>query len=115
MPRGFDANRFNRQMRAAQRKAEAEWKREIDRVNRENKRRVDAHNRKVVAHNKKVVTNYNRHVAKVNAHNAAVIADLNRQLRASPSGPRYTAMNRRSLIASKKPLLDAIPANGTHS
>jgi hypothetical protein len=109
MPRGFDAAKFNREMRAAQRKAEAELKREVDRANRENKRAVDAYNRevdrvnranqqrldsynrKVDQHNQKVVADHNRHVGKVNAHNRAVVADLNRQLRAAPSGPRYTA------------------------
>jgi TIR domain-containing protein len=70
-------------MRAAQRKAEQQFRREakkaereinreIDRANRGNQRRVDAHNRKVDRHNK------------------AVIDDLNRQLRAASSGPRYT-------------------------
>lgn len=109
MARGFDAARFNREMRAAQRKAEAELKREVDRVNRENQRRVDAHNRevdrvnrenqrrvdahnrKVDQHNKKVVADFNRQVDSVNAHNRAVVAELNRQLRAASSGPRYTA------------------------
>lgn len=87
MPRAFDAGRFNRELRAAQRRAETQWKREVDRVNRENKRRVDAYNRKVDQHNKKVVSDYNR---KTEANNRAVIADLNRQLRAASSGPRYT-------------------------
>lgn len=40
-------------------------------MNRENQRRVDAHNRKA------------------DAHNQAVIADINRQLRTAMSGPRY--------------------------
>ncbi len=87
MARGFDAAKFNREIRAAQRKAEAQLKREVDRVNRENQRRVDAYNRKVDQHNKKVVADYNR---QVDARNRAVIADLNRQLRAASSGPRYT-------------------------
>ncbi len=102
MARGFDAAKFNREMRAAQRKAEAQLKREVDRVNRENQRRVDAHNRKVDQHNQKVVADYNRKVdqhnkkvvadynRQVDARNRAVIADLNRQLRAASSGPRYT-------------------------
>ncbi|HYI98440.1 MAG TPA: toll/interleukin-1 receptor domain-containing protein [Thermoleophilaceae bacterium] len=108
MPKRFDANKFNREIRAAQRKAEAEVKREVDRVNRanqrnvdaynrevdrtnrENQRRVDAHNRKIDQQNKKTVTDYNRHVSKVNAHNRAAVADLNRQLRAASTGPRYT-------------------------
>jgi hypothetical protein len=103
-------------MRAAQRRAEQEWRRqaqkaereinrEIDRVNRENQRRVDAHNRKVDAENKRRVDAHNREVERVNRenqrridahnrnvdrHNQAVIDDLNRQLRAASSGPRYT-------------------------
>jgi hypothetical protein len=103
-------------MRAAQRKAEQEWRRqvqqaereinrEIDRVNRENQRRVDQHNRKVDAENKRRVDAYNRdvdrtnrenqrrvdeHNRKADRHNQSVIADLNRQLRAASTGPRYT-------------------------
>jgi hypothetical protein len=80
-------------------------KREIDRVNRENKRRVDTYNRKVDAHNKREVDRvnrenkrrvdaYNRDVAahnrKADAHNKKVIADINHQLRAASAGPRYT-------------------------
>ena len=98
MAKGFDAAKFKREVRAAQRKVETELKREvarvnrenqreIDRVNRENQRRVDAHNRKVDQHNKRAVADYNR---RADAHNRAVIADLNRQLRAASSGPRYT-------------------------
>ena len=102
MASGFDAAKFNREMRAAERKAEAEWKREVDRVNRENQRRVAAYNRKVDQHNKKVVADYNRKVdqhnkkvvadynRQVDARNRSAIADLNRQLRAASSGPRYT-------------------------
>lgn len=97
MTRRFDAARFEREIRAAQRKAEAQLKREtdaynreVDRVNRENQRRVDACNRKADQHNKKVVADYNRHVASVNAHNRAVVGELNRQLSAASSGPRYT-------------------------
>lgn len=101
MPRRVDVNKLNRQLREAQRKAEAQWKRDIDRANRENQRRadaanrenqrrVDAHNRKVEQHNRKVVADYNRDVTRVNAHNAAVITSLQRQLRGAPTGPRYT-------------------------
>lgn len=108
MTRGFDAAKLNRAIRDAQRQAEAQRKREIDRlncenrkrvaaynqevarVNRENQRRVDDHNRKVDQHNKKVIAGFNRQVESVNAHNRAAIADLNRQLRAASSGPRYT-------------------------
>lgn len=105
MSRGFDPNKFNREMRAAQRKAEAAFKREatkaereinreIDRVNRENQRRVDAYNGKVDQQNENAVADYNRkvdaHNRKTDAHNKGVIADINRQLRAASSGPRYT-------------------------
>ena len=94
----FNANEFNRKMRAAQRKAEQQLKREIDRVNRANKKAVDDYNRKVNAHNKKVVDDYNRrvrdHNRKAEAHNKKVIADLNRQLRSPSSRVRYTEQER---------------------
>lgn len=95
MASGFDANKFNREMRAAQRKAEAAWKREVGRVNRENQRAVDKYNREVERHNKRVIADHNRQIAKHNreadAHNRRVIADINRRLRlASSSGPTYT-------------------------
>jgi hypothetical protein len=97
MARKFDAAKFNRDMRAAHRRAEAKQRqeinrvnRDIDRVNRENQRRVDAHNRKVDQHNNRVIADHNRHVDQVNSHNRAVIAELNRQLRMSSTGARYT-------------------------
>lgn len=105
MAQRFDASKFNRQIRDAQRKAEAEWRREVDRVNRENRRRVDAHNRKVEQHNRKAVADhnrrveqhnrkvtadYNRQVDRANAHNRAALAELDRRLRTASSGPRYT-------------------------
>jgi hypothetical protein len=95
MPSGFDAARFNREMQAAQRRAQAEAKRqidaynrEVDRVNRENQRRVEAHNRKAVAdynrevdrvnrQNQREVEAYNRKAA---AHNQRVLNDHNRQV-----------------------------------
>lgn len=91
MPGSFDRQKFNRELRAAERKAQAAWKREVDRVNRENKRRVDAYNRKVDQHNNRVLADYNRRVDRVNRHNQAVFAELNKQLRAGSSTPRYTA------------------------
>lgn len=101
MAQRFDVNKFNREVREAQRKAVAAYNREVDRVNRENRRRaeaanrelqrrVDAHNRRADQHNRKVVGDYNRQVDAVNAHNAAVISDLQRQLRTASSGVRYT-------------------------
>jgi hypothetical protein len=86
-------------------KIEREMKRQIERANRENKRNVEAHNRKVKqavdSHNRKVqreqtreVDAYNSKVAahnrKADAHNKRVIEDINRQLRAASTGPRYT-------------------------
>lgn len=90
MPQRVNLNGLNRQIRQAQRKADDEWRREIDRVNRENQRRVNTHNRKVEEHNRKVITSYNRHVDHVNAHNAATISDMQRQLRRASNGPQYT-------------------------
>lgn len=100
MAQRFDASRLNREIRAAQRTAEAavkremdraerENRREVDRVNRENQRRVDAHNRKAEQHNRKVIADYNRDVDRVNRHNAAVVGDLKRHLAAS-TRPQYT-------------------------
>lgn len=105
MAQGFNAARFEREVRAAQRRAEQEMRRrvsalnrEVNRVNRENQRRVDEHNRRVARHNQQAIDNYNRDVARVNEHNrrvdrrdAAAIAELNRKLRsASTQGVRYT-------------------------
>jgi hypothetical protein len=82
----FDPRKIEREMRAAQRKAEAEVKREIDRVNRENKRRVEAHNRKVEQHNRKVVADYNREVDKVNRENQRRVEAQNRKVEAENKG-----------------------------
>lgn len=93
----FDANKFKRDMQAAQRKAEAQIKRQIGDVNRKNQRAVDEHNRKARAHNQKVVNQFNQQVnahnqgvRRVNAHNARVVGDLQKQLRSAGTGPRYT-------------------------
>jgi hypothetical protein len=95
----FNPSEFNRKLRAAQRKAEQETKREIDRVNRANKKAVADYNRKAEAHNRKVVADYNARVRQRNrradAHNQKVIADLNRQLRSDTSRIRYTEPERR--------------------
>lgn len=95
----FNANEFNRKMREAQRRAEQQLKREVDRVNRANKKAVDDYNRKVDAHNRKVVADHNTrvrdHNRRAGAHNKKVIADLNRQLRSASSSIRYTEPERR--------------------
>lgn len=85
----FNANKFKREMRAAQRK--------INDINRKNERAVEQYNRKARAHNQKVaenfnqqVKNHNKEIRRVNAHNERVIGDLQKRLRTTDSGPRYT-------------------------
>jgi hypothetical protein len=95
----FNPNEFKQKMREAQRRAEQQIKREVDRVNRVKKKAVDDYNRKVDARNKKVIADYNsrvrEHNRKADAHNKKVIADLNRQLRSTTSGIRYTEPEQR--------------------
>jgi hypothetical protein len=67
------ASEFNRRLRAAQRQAEQQIKREMQRVQRE----VDAQNRRIDAADKKAVDDYNR---KTQTHNRHVIADHNRKV-----------------------------------
>lgn len=94
----FNANEFNRKMREAQRRAEQQFKREVDKINRENKKVVDDYNRKAKAHNKKAVDNLNRQIRdysrKAETHNKKVLTDLNRKLRSSSSTVRYTESER---------------------
>jgi hypothetical protein len=108
---GLSRSQIEAKLRAAQREAERKFRAEVDRVNRENKRRVDEYNRKADQHNRQLaqdqqrrVNAYNQEVARVNAHNARVnsrnqrvnannrasVAELNRQLRTAATGPRYT-------------------------
>lgn len=95
----FNANEFNRKMRQAQRRAYQQLKREVDRVNRANKKAVDDYNRKARAHNRKVVADHNtrvtNHNRKAKAHNSKVIADLNRKLRSASSPVAYTEPEQR--------------------
>jgi len=95
----FNTSEFNRRLREAQRRAEQQLRRELDRVNSANKRAVDDYNRKADAHNRRVVADYNRRVQennrKADAHNRNVIADLNRQLRSAASSVRYSDPERR--------------------
>ena len=94
----FNPNELKRKLREAQRKAEQQVKREIDRVNRVNRRAVDDYNRKAEAHNKRVIDNLNRDIRQQNqrvaTHNRQLIADLNRQLRSTSSTVRYTESER---------------------
>jgi hypothetical protein len=80
MTSGFDAAAFNRALREAQRQAEAQMKREVDRINRENQRRVDEYNRKVEQHNRKVAADYNREVDRVNRENQRQVDEHNRKV-----------------------------------
>lgn len=102
---GMSRAQIQAKMRAAQREAERKIKTEVNRVNRENKRRVDEYNRKADQHNRKIVQEqqrsvdaHNKEVSRVNAHNKRVnarnranIAELNRQLRSTSDGPQYTS------------------------
>ena len=74
------ASEFNRRMRAAQRKAEQQFKREVDRVNRENQRRVDAFNRKTDTANKAEMARVNREIGKVNRENKRRVDNHNRKV-----------------------------------
>lgn len=115
MATGFNRAQFQARVRAAQREAQRKIQAEVDRVNRENKRRVDDHNRRVQQHNRQVaqeaqrrVDAYNREVTRVNAHNKRVnqqnqrvnsenrakVAELNHRLRSGLSGPVYTPAER---------------------
>lgn len=108
----FNRAQFDAQVRAAQRKVQAE----VDRVNRENQRKVDDYNRRARQHNQQEqrrvqgqIDAYNREVSRVNAHNQGVsqqnrraidqnrrsVAEINRQLRSSATtGPVYTPAER---------------------
>lgn len=111
----FNANEFNRKIREAQRRAEQQLKREVDRVNRANKKAVDDYNRKAEAHNRRVVADYNRraneHNRKAQTHNRKVIEDLNRQLRSANGSVRYTAPERTWLTACTRRLAGWTPAS----
>ena len=65
----MSASEFNRRMREAQRKAE----RELDRVNRANKKAVGDYNRKVDQHNR-------REIDRVNRENKKAVDDYNRRV-----------------------------------
>lgn len=94
----FNAIDFERKFQEALR-AKQEIKREIDRVNRANKKAVDDYNRKAEAHNRKVVSDYNARVRQQNerttANNRKIVAELNRQLRSTSSHVRYTEPEQR--------------------
>jgi TIR domain-containing protein len=92
MARGFNANEFQRRIRAAQRQAEQQFRREVNKVNQ----KLQTEARKVDQHNRRVIADYNRHVDATNRHNEQVVNRLNQQL-AATSRPRtvtYTVEER---------------------
>jgi hypothetical protein len=93
MARRFNPGEFQRRMRAAQRQAEQEFRREVNKVNQ----KLQTEARKVDQHNRRVIADYNRHVDATNRHNEQVVNRLNQQL-AAASRPRtvtYTVEERR--------------------
>ena len=93
MAQGFNANEFQRRMRAAQRQAEQQVRREVNKVNQ----KLQAEARKVDQHNQRVIADYNRHVDATNRHNKQVVNRLNQQLTAAsrPRAVTYTVEERR--------------------
>ena len=98
---GFDPRRYEREMREAQRKAEAAAKREVDRVNRE----IAAHNRKVEQANKKAVDDYNREVDRANRENKRRVDQYNRE--AQQHNRQVEEQNRRAAEAHNRQIAAA--------
>jgi hypothetical protein len=111
MPQPFNEAAFRQQLAAAQRRAQQEMQRELDKINRDIQQRnrqaiadynrqVDAHNRQVEARNRQAIADYNRraeaHNREAERHNQQFIDAINRQLRsASPrTTVRYTLEER---------------------
>jgi hypothetical protein len=100
----FDANKFKRDVQAAQRKAQADSKRRVDAINRKNQQAVDAYNQKVRASNQRAINTHNQQVAaqnrdiqRVNTHNTKVVASLNSQLRSANSARTVYTPDERAL------------------
>ena len=100
----ISASEFNRRVKAAQRKAEHDLKRQVADYNR----KVEAHNRKVVADHNRAVQQHNR---RADAHNQKVIDEINRRL-AITSRPqmivRYTPAEQELVDR----LHDVVPIDG---
>jgi vacuolar-type H+-ATPase subunit E/Vma4 len=109
VPQRFNASALRQQMRAAERKAEQEFKRAVDKANR----KAEAHNRKVIAdynrkaeqHNRRVVADYNRQVEAHNRaadrHNREVVNEFNRRLRSAASRPSVQYTPEERLLADR--------------
>ncbi|MGW4206784.1 toll/interleukin-1 receptor domain-containing protein [Lentzea sp. NPDC004789] len=100
MVKKFNASAFQAQLRAAQRKAEQDFKREVSRAENKIKQAVTQEARRIDQQNQKAVADYNRKVASHNRaaeqHNKKVVADINRSLQARSTRPtvRYTVHER---------------------
>ncbi|MBB5935429.1 TIR domain-containing protein [Streptomyces zagrosensis] len=96
MAQKFNESAFRQQVKAAQRKAEQEQKKVVDKANRE----IDQHNRKVEQQNRQAVAAYNRRVDAHNQaadrHNQQEVAKINRSLQEAVTRPtvRYTVEER---------------------
>ncbi|MFD5824301.1 toll/interleukin-1 receptor domain-containing protein [Lentzea sp. NPDC060358] len=100
MVKKFNASAFQAQVRAAQRKAEQDFKREVSRAENKIKQAVAQEARRIDQQNQRAVADYNRKVASHNRaaeqHNKKVVADINRSLQARSTRPtvRYTVHER---------------------
>lgn len=106
----MDFNTLNRQLRDAQRRAQAQhrrqvsaYNREVDRVNRANQRAVDDYNRRVDAANRKAVADYNRDVDRVNREN---------QRRVDAHNRKVDSANKRAIDADNRDV-DKVNAHNT--
>lgn len=87
----FNPNTYKRQIKDAQRKAEQQVRREIDKAARAVKVAVDEHNRKAVTRYRQVVNTFD---TQSRQRKSQIIADLRRQLRLSNSPIRYNQSER---------------------
>lgn len=93
MARRFNSEEFQRKMRAAQRQAEQQARRELNKINQKLRTEV----RKVDQHNQRVIADHNRRVEAANRHNEQVVNRLNKQLAAAsrPRSVTYTLEEQR--------------------
>lgn len=75
----FNANTFKRQLQQIERKAQQQYKREVNKINEQNRQAVSKINREINAYNRKA-----------DSYNKKAIAELNRQLRTSASKIHYS-------------------------
>jgi TIR domain-containing protein len=104
MARQFNSGEFRRRLRAAQRQAEQQVRREVNRFNRE----LQSDARRVDRHNQRTVNDYNRRVDAANRHNQQVVSRLNQQLVAA-SRPRVV-----SYTVEERQLVDRVQEATLH-